>query len=111
MYRRSLHSFYSIAVLSTLVIAAACGDVAAPNSRHAPGASSLSGGSGGGGVTVTDPSILPTTPPAPDVLVRESFGMANQQRPAGGKGALRDVFAHTTLGGFWLEYPGSKNTQ
>lgn len=43
--------------------------------------------------------------------MRESFGMADGQRPAGGKGALKDALIHTTLGGFWIEYPGSKNAQ
>ena len=75
------------------------------------------GGTGGGGgattpppTTTPPPSILPTTPPAPNILIRESFGMADGFRPAGGKGLLRADNIHTTLGGFWVEYPGSKNT-
>lgn len=55
-------------------------------------------------------SVLPTAAPAPEVIVRESFGFANLLRPAGGKGCLRDVLLHTDLQGFWIEYPGSKNT-
>lgn len=67
-----------------------------------------SGGSGGGGTT---PSVnpLPTTPPAPDIVLRESFGPGvdpDYARPQGGKGTLRTVFAGTGLSGFWLEYPG-----
>jgi hypothetical protein len=30
-------------------------------------------------------------------------------RPAGGKGALKTTYTHTTLNGFWVEYPGNKN--
>jgi hypothetical protein len=105
--------------LSSIVLAAAavsigaCRDVSAPasNAPLSPNSLSRSGGTGGGGGTVVGSSILPTTPPAPDVLIRESFGPADTQRPAGGKGVMKDVFAGTTLGGFWLEYPGSKNTQ
>jgi hypothetical protein len=70
------------------------------------------GGGGGGGVVVPAPvqvSPLPTVAPAPDVLVYESFGMgADVVRPAGGKGDLRSTFLHTTIGGFWAEYLGSK---
>jgi hypothetical protein len=114
MHRSSLHSFV---IILTLLGGAACGDVAAPPSSLTSSVASRSGGTGGGGGggggggTVTSSSILPTTPPAPGILVRESFGQANQQRPAGGKGSLRDVFSNTNLGGFWLEYPGSKDTQ
>lgn len=68
---------------------------------------------GGGGTPVpgaTNP--LPTTAPAPDILVRESFGPGPEQlRPKGGKGDMRSSFLHTTIGGFWVEWPGSKNTQ
>src|SRR4051812_8496680 len=104
-------SFPSIALLATVLLSAACADVVAP-SRLQPGSSSNSGGTGGGGgTTVSGVSILPTTAPAPDVLIRESFGMADGFRPAGGKGAAKSVYASTSLSGFWLEYPGSKNTQ
>jgi hypothetical protein len=55
-------------------------------------------------------SPLPTTAPAPDILVRESFGMGpDTMRPAGGKGDLRADYLHTNIGGFWVEWPGSKN--
>lgn len=67
---------------------------------------------GGGGTPVpgaTNP--LPTTAPAPDVLYRESFGPGPEQlRPKGGKGDMRSAFLHTTIGGFWVEWPGSRNT-
>lgn len=66
---------------------------------------------GGGGTPVVGTSPLPTTAPAPDILVRESFGPGpDNVRPAGGKGELRTTFLHTTIGGFWVEWPGSKNT-
>lgn len=69
--------------------------------------------SGGGGTPVAGAvNPLPTTAPAPGMLVRESFGPGPQQlRPKGGKGDMRSAFLHTTLGGFWVEWPGSKNTQ
>lgn len=68
------------------------------------------GGSGGGGTTtVTNP--LPTTAPAPGVLVRESFGAAELFRPTGGKGTMKETYTHTPISSFWVEYPGSKNTQ
>jgi len=70
-----------------------------------------SGGTGGGGGTVCDTTpVLPTTSAAPDIFMRESFGMGPQYRPTGGKGCNKPVFAHTPLSGFWMEYPGSKNT-
>jgi hypothetical protein len=53
---------------------------------------------------------LPQTPPAPDVLYRESFGFADLYRPTG-KGQMKEVFAHQNIRSFWIEYPGSKNTQ
>jgi hypothetical protein len=68
------------------------------------------GGGGGGGTTTVNP--LPSTPPAPDVILRESFGPGLDPtfaRPQGGNGNLRQVFAGTNLSGFWLEYPGSKS--
>ena len=75
------------------------------------GSASASGGSGGGGTSTCDTTVvLPTTAPAPDVILRESFGVGNLLRPAGGKGCLRNVTVHPSLQGFWLEYPGNKNT-
>lgn len=72
------------------------------------------GGGGGGGETTPPPattSPLPTTAPAPDILMRESFGPGpDYVRPKGGKGELRSSNVHETIGGFWVEYPGSKNT-
>ena len=67
---------------------------------------------GGGGTPVPGASNpLPTTAPAPDILFRESFGPGPEGlRPKGGKGDLRSTFIGTTLGGFWVEWPGSKNT-
>lgn len=74
---------------------------------------------GGGGSTPSPtpsptppPNPLPTTAPAPDVLYRESFGEGPfYQRPSGGKGTMKSSFIWEKIGGFWIEYPGSKNTQ
>jgi hypothetical protein len=91
-------------VISTLAAAAVL--LSSPNSF-------ASGGTGGGGgttTTTTIPSVLPTTAPAPGVLMRESFGMGNTLRPSGGKGTLKDYLTHTSISGFWIEYPGSKDT-
>jgi hypothetical protein len=65
---------------------------------------------GGGGTPVPGASNpLPTAAPAPDILLRESFGPGPQGlRPKGGKGDMRSTFIGTTLGGFWVEWPGSK---
>jgi hypothetical protein len=101
----------SLARLSSVLIVGACNDISAPISQPSPDGIARSSGGGGKGTTVSGVSILPTTPPAPGVLIRESFGMANGQRPASGKGDLKDVHAHVTIRSFWVEYPGSKNTQ
>jgi hypothetical protein len=114
-----------LAILAAVALASACADVSSPTHQLTPGGSSRSGGSGsgggkgsgggggggGGGDTVSGVSLLPTTPPAPGILIRESFGFANGQRPAGDRGSLKGVFVHASLGGFWLEYPGTKSTQ
>lgn len=79
----------------------------------ASGGTGGSGGGGGGTTTTTAPavSILPTTAPAPDVIMRESFGVgALQMRPTGGKGTAKAYGVYTAISGFWIEYPGSKNT-
>jgi len=72
------------------------------------------GGGGGGGVPPPPvPNPLPTTAPAPGVIFRESFGPGADgvfARPQGGSGNLRVVNAGTSLGGFWVEWPGSKST-
>jgi hypothetical protein len=69
-----------------------------------------SGGGGGGGGTACDTTpVLPTVAPAADIVLRESFGPANQLRPAGGKGCLKSDAVHTGIQGFWMEYPASKN--
>ncbi len=74
------------------------------------------GGGGGGGGTppptsTPTPNPLPQEPPAPGVIYRESFGAADLYRPTGGKGDMRADYIHTTIQGFWIEYPGSKDTQ
>lgn len=65
----------------------------------------------GGVKEPTGPNPLPTSAPAPDVLVRESFGSGDQMvRPNGGKGTLKPTYTHTSIQGFWVEWPGSKDT-
>jgi hypothetical protein len=106
----------SILVIASLLVVTACNDVSSPTSELRPGSAVRSGGTGGGGGGgggggISGVSILPTTPPAPDILIRESFGPGPAiLRPAGGKGEAKTAYTNTTLGGFWAEYPGSKNT-
>lgn len=73
------------------------------------------GGGGGGGGTIPTPTPtpnpLPQTPPAADIIYRESFGAADLYRPSGGKGTMKETYLHTNLRSFWIEYPGSKDTQ
>jgi len=106
----------ALAALASLL--AACGGGADDGTMTPTAASGtvtvLKGGGGGGGGTnppAGNPgSPLPTTAPAPDILVRESFGLGpDTLRPASGKGTLKSSFVHTTIGGFWVEWPGSKN--
>ena len=105
----------TLLTLAAVAVAVACSDASQTTSPVAPrasfsGGTGGGGGGGGGGGTVTTPSILPTTAPAPDILMRESFGPADGFRPAGGKGTLKSVGISNSLGGYWLEYPGTKNT-
>ena len=111
-FRRTLVAPFLVGLL----VLAACSDASSPTSTLSPGTPSMKGGSGsgggGGGGDVSGISLLPTTPPAPDILMRESFSFVPEnQRPAGGKGTLKSIFGGTSLGGFWLEYPGSTNAQ
>jgi hypothetical protein len=101
-------------ILRQVLVAALAGAVM--STAMARGGGSGGGGSGGGGggggdttPTSTAP-VLPTTAPAPGVLMRESFGWANTLRPSGGKGTLKSYAVHTPIAGFWIEYPGSKDT-
>jgi hypothetical protein len=73
-------------------------------------ASGGNGGGGGGGTSCDTTPVLPSTAPSPEIFMRDSFGMGAQSRPTGGKGCNKPVFVHTPLTGFWMEYPGSKNT-
>lgn len=120
------HSFTRHIQLSALALAAllaACGgggdsgdpgasaQAADSRERILKGADCSGSCSGGGGTPVAGTNPLPTTAPAPDVLVRESFGSGPANvRPKGGKGDLRSAFVGSTLGGFWVEWPGNKNT-
>jgi hypothetical protein len=106
----------ALTALALASLLAACGgtDDRPDTTANAGGVTILKGGGGGGGGTPPpapgSTSPLPTTAPAPDILVRESFGLGpNVVRPAGGKGTLRSSYLHTTIGGFWVEWPGSKN--
>jgi hypothetical protein len=73
---------------------------------------------GGGGSPTPTPTPtpvptnpLPQTPPAPDIIYRESFGAGpDLLRPTGSKGLLKDTYVSTPIQNFWIEYPGSKNT-
>ncbi len=60
--------------------------------------------------TPTPVNPLPQTAPAPGVLYRESFGEAELYRPTGGKGIMKNDQIHVAINRFWIEYPGSKNT-
>ena len=116
----------TLIALAAAALLAACGGggndaTSTTQEAGAPLKQALKGGggdcigscTGGGGTPVpgaTNP--LPTVAPAPDVLYRESFGAGpDVLRPKGGKGDMRSTFVHTTIGGFWVEWPGSKNTQ
>jgi hypothetical protein len=93
-----------MAVMATL---AACGGLEGVPAQAATGAAR-----GGGGTTATTPTTnpLPTSPPAPDIVLRESFGLGpSWVRPAGGNGALKS--ATGSLDGFWVEWPGSASEQ
>jgi hypothetical protein len=76
------------------------------------GAGGGGGGAGGGAAAPPIANPLPATTPALGVLFRESFGPGADlvlARPTGGNGKLRSVIAGTSLGGFWVEWPGSKS--
>lgn len=94
---------------------AACADstttpLAEPTGTVAAAKGASGGGGGGGGTTTPSFQVLPTTAPAAGVLLRESFGPGDSMlRPASGKGDLRPDFVHTSIGGFWVEWPGNKN--
>ena len=98
-----------VALLAVTLPLAACADVSttSPDLSNASSAALAKGNDArGGGTTTPVPQILPTTAPAPGVLLRESFGQADLLRPHGGKGTLRETYIHTTFGGFWLEWHG-----
>jgi hypothetical protein len=69
------------------------------------------GGSGGGGGSCDLTPVLPQVAPAPGVLLRESFGPANLLRPKGDKGCNDTTYTHTSINGFWVEWPGSRNSK
>lgn len=61
----------------------------------------------------TLPNPLPTTAPAPNILMRESFGQGPDfARPGGGNGQMKPAAqGGVSFNGFWLEYPGTKNNR
>lgn len=60
----------------------------------------------------TFPNPLPRTAPAPNILMRESFGPGPDfYRPAGGSGQMKPVEIDNSVNGYWLEYPGTKNNR
>ncbi|HQU84948.1 MAG TPA: hypothetical protein PKY59_17545 [Pyrinomonadaceae bacterium] len=68
------------------------------------------GGGNGGGSVGTNP--LPQTAPAPDIIMRDSFGQGpDMMRPASGKGTLKNTALGVSMSGFWLEYPGNKDNR
>lgn len=105
-------------MLVAAALLAACGGgdpedsapAAGPKFAQQGGNGCIGSCTGGGGTPVAGaPNPLPTTAPAPGVLVRESFGPGPQQlRPKGGKGDMRSAFLHTSLGGFWAEWPNDR---
>jgi len=75
------------------------------------GGGGTGGGGGGGGGTLCDTTpVLPALAPFPEILIRESFGPGNNARPKGDKGCNATTFTHTDINGYWVEYPGSRNT-
>ena len=100
--KRIAISFAAAVILSSPAFASKSGTVS----------SGGGGGSGSGGGGTAPVNVLPTTPPAPDVVLRESFGMGDQfgGRPQGDKGDLRSPVSSPSLASYWLEYPGSKNS-
>lgn len=110
----SRHPRAAIAAAAAALLLSACGggdDTSGPTVQAHKGGDCTGSCTGGGGTPVAGTNPLPTSAPAPDVLYRESFGPGPQGvRPKGGKGDLRSTFIGTTLGGFWVEWPGSKNT-
>jgi hypothetical protein len=104
-----------VAIVVASATVGACSDPAAPIGQATADRVSLSKGSGGGGggdTKIDGSYLLPTTPPAPGILIRESFGPGPDiMRPAGDKGVMKETYTHTTLNGFWVEYPGSKDTR
>lgn len=104
--RRPVPSLLRGALPFAAAALAACADAAAPTAPLAPADSPVRKG----GDFVSGVSILPTTAPAPDVLLRESFGPGpDLLRPSGGKGEAKTAYASTKIAGFWVEYPGTRN--
>jgi hypothetical protein len=97
----------SAALIATPAFASKSGTVSSGGGGGGGGGGS-GGGSGGG--TTTTVGVLPTTPPAPDVVLRESFGLGADAlvgRPQGDKGDVRSPVGASGLNAYWLEYPGS----
>ena len=99
---------FPISVALSAILLAACG-----GPMNDAGASDVAPGVDAAAAKTTTPTgtnPLPTTAPAPDVVIRESFGFGPDfVRPAGGKGTLKSVFGN--VDGFWVEWPGSAKMQ
>ena len=68
-------------------------------------------GNRGGRISLTPKTVpLPATPPAPGVLVRDSFGIGAGGSAERWEGDAEDYVIAGSINGFWIEYPGSKNT-
>ncbi|MGE5097038.1 MAG: hypothetical protein ACM3SO_18035 [Betaproteobacteria bacterium] len=95
--------------LGSAIAALAAGAILSTSAMASGG--SVGGGSVGGGSTCDTTPVLPQLAPFPDIILRESFGPGpNVVRPAGGKGCNKPTYLHTDISGFWVEWPGSKNT-
>jgi len=97
---------FKVAVLAAATAAMVASAMISPSAMAKGGGG---GGGGGGGTSCDTRPVLPTLAPAPDVLIRESFGAANLARPKGDKGCNATTYLSTAINGFWVEYPGNKD--
>lgn len=94
--------FWQLSILVTVLLILGLTPIFAQRSGR-------NGDNRGGGTTGSNP--LPQTPPAPNVIMRDSFGQGPELlRPASGNGTLKSTATGgTSFNGFWLEYLGSKD--
>lgn len=108
MSPRTTQTLLSLALLAALAACGGGGDdgdatVADAGARALPQKSAASPALPAGTV------VLPTVAPAPDMLMRESFGWADFFRPKGSKGKLSYIPTNSSLDGYWVEYAGGKS--